>query len=256
MATIPPSELYLSATDGEFSGTYYNDVTFKLPRAIFARDGFSLYISVLSFTCPHTFKIVNEYNCSFNVDDASYSITIGNYSIYDLVAAITSSVPNITCSFDSISLKATVTCSVSITVSGGICELLGIPENSSGTSISSTHTVACNGVQSIFVDSNLVGDNVDTSSINSRGLLCRIINQAAPLSVIQYEDSSSTSGILLYDGIIHTVRIILQDDKRQPLLCSLPWQATIQVRQVQTGRSNFDVVRPDSLSLLQNYIKG
>lgn len=249
---MPPREIFLSATDGQPEDPdlddTYDSLTYKFPTPIFAPDGYSLHVSVASFSIPHTFKVVSLYNCVLKIDAMSIIIVTGNYSIYQLVAALQAQLPSgYRISFDPITLKATLTGPGVFTVGGTMCGLLGFQEGDSGSWVSSRNTVAMEGVQSIYIDSDLKGDNIDCGPLNSKGLLCRVLNTAAPLGMLHYQDTAGTAGVLVQSGQLHGITIYLLDEKRQPLLASQPYSLTLSVKYVKTGRSQLRVDRPDAL---------
>ena len=244
----PPIECYLYSKDGQFQSTYYNDVTFNFERPVICPPGYSAYIQVLSFTMPNVFHVVNEYNNHIVINNYDYTLDVGNYSVYQLVAVLTKLDPNVTCKFDSITLMATFTSTTPLTLSGPLCALLGIAEGSTGLSVSSTHTVDMSGTNSIYLLTDLSSSNSNVDSrAGSDSVLCRIPVTTPAGSIIQYQDFNGRAGLQLDDDCIQSVRLLLEDENRMPLLATLHWQLTLQVRFLYTGRQRMAVNQPDAL---------
>lgn len=243
-----PIEVYLHAQSGQTLGdAYYNDVVFQFDHPISPPEGYGLYLSLLSMTLAHTFPVINQYNDSIFVDGIMYQIPQGNHSITTLVKALNAALP-VTASFDPISLKLTLSSDTSHTVSGSLLEVLGIPQNAMGTSLSSTNTVDLTGQNTVFVLTDRIGGNIDTRSVNgSSAVLARFGVDAPPLGVIQYTDFSSGRIGIEYDGVLARIRIQLQDENRRPLQASIPWDATLGIAFMRTGRVALQVDRPLAL---------
>ena len=243
----PPIELYLHSKDSQYTGDYYNDCTFNFERPFIAPPGYSMYLQVLSFTMPNVFHVVNEYNNHIVINGYDYTLAVGNYSITQLVAVLTKLDANVSCRFDSITLQAIFTSETTLTLSGPLCVLLGIPENSAGTTIASTHTVDMSGTNSAYLLTDL---SSSSSSIDSRvgsdSVLCRIPVTTPAGSIIQYQDFNGRAGLLLDDDAVSQIRLLLEDEDRRPLLATLHWQLTLQVRFLYTGRQRMQVYQPVS----------
>ena len=110
--TFPcPIEVYLFAGAGsrQTDSSYYDDVSYTFSQPVSPPEGYSLYITLLSATIPHTFRVINEYNDSVTIDGTVYSIPRGNHSISTLVAALRTALPpDISVTWDSISLQITL----------------------------------------------------------------------------------------------------------------------------------------------------
>eukprot|EP00611_Tribonema_gayanum_P017534 TRINITY_DN3024_c0_g2_i1.p1 TRINITY_DN3024_c0_g2~~TRINITY_DN3024_c0_g2_i1.p1 ORF type:complete len:145 (-),score=23.17 TRINITY_DN3024_c0_g2_i1:17-451(-) len=135
-------------------------------------------------------------------------------------------------------------------VSGSLCsEVLDIPPGSSSTELWSARTVRLTGVQSILVDTpDLPGTNVTLRDAGtSSDSLARVMCDCAPLSTLHYE--SSGGGNLLFDNAVFAFTVVLTDQYGRPLLCTVPYDATIEFRPVWTGRLHLSVPRPFALNL-------
>lgn len=242
-----PVEIYLHAASGQqhCGDGFYNDVTFQFDHPVSPPEGYGLYISVLSFTCPHTFMVINKENDFMIVDGFLHTIPQGNHSVASLVKALNASLgPDIVASFDPVSLKMTLESAATFSLDGPLLEVLGIPPIE-GKKLSSTHTVDLSGQNSIFILTDRQGGNIDTRSLNgSSAVLARVPVDAPPLGVIQYTDSSQGRIGIEYDGVLARIRIVLQDEDRRPLQASIPWDMTLGIAFMRTGRVALHVDRP------------
>jgi hypothetical protein len=254
----PPIELFLNSRfSNNGNDLYYNDCTWQLPRAVIAPEGYSLYVQLIDLTLPVSWHVVNEYNNELVINsqalasgEATYkhkvfALTPGNYSVRTLVSTLSNILaPDIHVAFDNITLKLTVSALFPITVSGSLCSVLGIAPGSTGLSLSSLHTVDLTGQNSVYVlsDFSTSNNNIDTRGNSS--VFCRIPVTAAPMQVLQHEDYQGLSGLLLDTDTLLNVHLKLEDEEYRPLLCTLHWEATLQIQFVYTGRMHMAYERP------------
>lgn len=247
-----PIELYLHSASGDGQGDeYYNDVSFGLPNPVVAPDGYSLYLSLHSFTIVHTFMCVNAYNDTIFIGAEARAVPRGNHSVRTLVAALSVALQTagVAASYDPISLKVTLSSDAVFTASGPLLETLGIPQNATGRSLSSTHTCDLSGTNSIFVLTDKTGGCVDTRSADgSAAVIARMGVDVQPGGVLNYVDGSQGRvGVEIQDGVLSRLRVTLQDEHRRPLQASIHWDATMQVVFIRSSRRAMVVERPDAL---------
>ncbi len=239
-AEYPPIEIFLNAKNALNSNpNYYSDCSYQLPKCIVAPDGYSLYVQVLSFTCPVSWHVINSYCNTLSINSTVYTLVPGNYSVRTLTSALTALLPGITASFSETTLKMTLSCATSFVIGGTLCDVLGIAAGSSGTTLSSKHTVDLTGSNSIFLLSNFStsNNNIDTRP-GSASVLCRVPVNVAPMQVLQYEDFNGRAGLLLDSDTIANIQLELEDENRQPLQATIAWEMTLQVTFVYTGRTH------------------
>jgi hypothetical protein len=243
----PPLEIFLNSRYAfNADDTYYNDCVWQLPRAVIAPEGYSLYIQLIDFTIPVSWHVISQYCNELLLNDVSYTLVPGNYSVRTLVQALSKLLsPDITVAFDNITLKMTLTAQTPISVSGNMCSILGIVAGSTGTTLSSVHTVDLTGQNSIYIlsDFSTSNNNIDTRA-GSSSVFCRIPVTAAPMGVLNHEDYNGKSGLLLDTETLASVHLQLQDEEFRNLLCTIHWEATLQVQFVYTGRMHLYVERP------------
>lgn len=245
----PPVELYLNSANATQSNQYKNDVTFQLSRPVIAPQGYQLYLQVLSFSTLNNFTVVNNYNNHITINGYDYILAPGNYSIYQLVGVLTGLDPAVICSFDNITLRVTFSSAANITLSGPLLVLLGIEQNSSGTTVASSNIINMAGIQSIYISTNLTSSNPNIDSMSgSDTVLCRVPIATPPGSIVTYIDFNGRSGLLLDDTILTSIQLLLTDENNLPLLCSSDWTITLQARFVYTGWQALQVERPLTLA--------
>jgi hypothetical protein len=247
----PPVEVFLgSSYASQGDARYYNDCRWQLPRPLQAPDGYSMYVQLIDFTIPVSWHVINEYCNELFVNDVLYTLTPGNYSIKTLVASLNALLTGITVTFNDVTLKLTLTTAAPITVYGSMCSVLGIVPGSTGTSLASLNTCDLTGSNSIFILSDFSSSN---PNIDARGasssVFCRIPVTAAPMQVLQHEDYNGKSGLLIDTDTIASVHLQLQDENYNPLLCTIHWEATLQIRFMYTGRMHMVVERPLGLRI-------
>lgn len=241
-AKIQPVEVYLNSKNGVRLGEYHDKVFFTLPRPIFAPEGYQLTMSVMSFTIPVSWYILNSTNDTININGVAYTLPWGNYRVTDLVAAMNRLLP-LSTMYNSLNHKITLTSAFYVVVYGSLCSLLGIDEYSGGTSVVTRHTIDLTGVNSIFVSSNFTGSNIDSAG-PGQSVICRVPQTEPPLGVVQYTDFQSAAGIIMSDDVLSSIEITLEDENREPLQATLFWEMTLQVMFIQTGYTHMHVDRP------------
>jgi hypothetical protein len=247
----PPVEIFLGSRFA-YNGdpVYYNDCSWQLPRAVLAPEGYSLYVQLIDMTIPVSWHVINEYCNELYLNEQLYTLTPGNYSIRTLTAALNTLLPSSTVVFNDTTLKLTLTSAVPVTVDGSMCSILGFVPGTTGTSLSSVHTVDLTGQNSIYLLTDFSSNN---QNIDVRGggssVFCRLPCTAAPMQVLHHEDYNGKSGLLLDTDNIASVHLRLEDENFNPLLATIHWEATLQITFVYTGRMHLHVERPLGLRM-------
>eukprot|EP00953_Heterococcus_sp_UTEX-ZZ885_P029438 15622-Heterococcus_DN1.PRE.1 len=228
----PPLEIFLGSRFAyNVDPVYYNNCFWQLPRPIIAPEGYSLYVQLIDMTIPVSWHL--------------YTLTPGNYSIRTLTAALNTLLPSATIVFNDTTLKLTLTSAVPVTVDGSLCSILGIAPGTTGTSLSSVHTVDLTGQNSIYILTDFSSNN---QNIDVRGggssVFCRLPCTAAPMQVLHHEDYNGKSGLLIDTDNIASVHLKLEDENFNPLLATIHWEATLQITFVYTGRMHLQVETP------------
>jgi hypothetical protein len=252
VAQVPPVEVFLNSTYGVHQGdSYFNDVSFQLQRPIIAPPGYSLYLTCLSATIPVSWTVLNQSNNSLLIDDTLFVLESGNYSAAFLNSELKRLLNGyLTVEYNFATLKFTLTSPQPVTISGGLCAILGITENEVGSVFHTKNTIDLSGVNSIYVLTDFVGNNVDTRPGQCASVLCRIPVTAPPLGCVQYFDNNGvgSAGLLIQDSSLSSIRIRLEDEYRLPLNASIFWELTLQIQFVFTNRQTMQVERPLGLN--------
>jgi hypothetical protein len=251
-------QLFLNSSAGlNFDESYYHTVRYTLPRPLLLPDGYQWHVALRGLSCVNSQLVVNGYCNSVwitfaGMGTSQYTLAEGNYDALSLCAglnALTAAANGVIWIYDSVTLKVTARCNTSFTIGGTLpSELLDIPEGTTGTEMSSVRTVALTGVQSIIVDVDLAGNNITLGPLgNSTTTLARVQNDTAPLSVLHY--SSTVGGNLVHDEVISAFTVSLYDQIGRPLLCTLPYDMTLEFKPVYTGRMQMRSERPNALNI-------
>lgn len=244
-ATQPPIaepsavEIFVNARDCYRTGDTYSDVIVNLPRNVLVPEGYSAYVTLTSLSLPNTQLTVNAYTRELVLDGDSYLLPEGNYSAPALATALKAAIPSsYGVSYDSVKLAMTISRPSAFTIGGGALELLGMSAGEGVTSVTSDHTVNLCGATGVFVTTSLGSENVDARAGGCSGMttMARISQTAGALEVLHYQAGSSPPGVMVHEGSVGSFRMGLEDQQRRPLLTTLPWDASLRVSFVRTGR--------------------
>jgi hypothetical protein len=247
---LPPTEIYLSSKYGQILNEdgKPNDVQFILPRPLVAPESYSLYLRLLSFTLPISWFPINARNNEITLNTNTFTLTPGNYSASSLMTALNLLIAPYSCTFDQTTCKVSIASGTTFTVSGSLCSPLGIVPGSSGMSVSSAYTVDLTGAaNSVYVMVDCSGDNIDCRDGQSTNVLCRVPITAPLMGIEQFWDPSSQAGMLVTATGLSSIRITLEDEDRNPIECTLDWEATLQCHKIQTGRTSMSYFQPGGL---------
>jgi hypothetical protein len=92
------------------------------------------------------------------------------------------------------------------------------------------------GNQTINVESDFtsVFPNLDARDFGSPALLARIGVTQPFGCIVNYENYNGRDGLLLSSPLVTSIRLVLTQEDRLPLLALLDWDAVIQLRFVRT----------------------
>lgn len=244
------SQVFLNATAGISSHPlYFHTVTYQLPRPLICQDGYQWRVSLNSMSIVSSQFVINEYNNLLKIGDINYYLTSGNYDASSLCLAL-ASLTGKAFRYDSTTLKITMTSTTSTTLSGPMAsDVLDFVIDYSDVTFTSLRTVKLTGVQSIYVDMNLQGNNITLRKTPTTTSLCRVNNNVPPLSTLHYFDNTPGIGNLLFDSGVYNFTIFLTDQDGNPLLVSAAYDLTLTFTPVYTGRQSMSVARPLGLSI-------
>ncbi|KAG5178596.1 hypothetical protein JKP88DRAFT_241963 [Tribonema minus] len=243
-----PDNVYIDSSQCVRANAYHNDVQVVLPHAIHAADGFSLRISLHSLSIANTQMCINLYCDTLTISGVSVTLPSGNYSATSLTAALAAAYPTRSVSFNVITSKITFASATTMTISGSMCSILNIDEQSSGLQVSSKYNVDLSSTHTINVFTSLNNTSLDASANRRRGLLASVQANVGPLCVLHYSDTAAAQGGLIEARSVAEFRVSLFDDGGRPLLASLPFVCMIKFTQIATGVRELNIVHPGSLT--------
>lgn len=190
---------------------------------VYVQDGNHIHLSLVNATVPYSFYNVNSSNNIFTYDyvggpQLTFTVPVGNYTIYQILSHINTNWTNFTCSYNSITNKVTLSNPSQFTIySGGFAKLLGFSQNAypTGTPYTTTSNVCVNlyTITQIQIETNLLTYNVSNTQnkTNNRNILASIPVGCAPFGLIVYENTSQYK-TNLYVGEFNFVDIRLIDN--------------------------------------------
>lgn len=211
-------------------------------------DGYLYTVSLRGLSMVNSQFVVCDYNNWFVIDGHTYTVESGDYTATSLVAALNALTTGVCYfGFDSVSMKVTVTGGLMIMSGPLFNEILDIADCTAYTA-TSYRTVRLYGTQSVFVDISLPGQNITLRKGDmSSTTICRVPCTAAPLQCLHYENPI-TCGNLIHDPSVFAFTISLTDDKGRPLLCTTPYEMSLEFAPVFQNRYGLQSERPTALS--------
>jgi hypothetical protein len=225
--------------NSEYADITYNDnncdVLFYIPLVETTTQS-QILLSIDHFSIPNSFYNVNQYNNLFkyriNNVDYNFYISVGNYTIYNLVDYLNANLTNFTFQYNKIKNTLTITHSSSdftILSSSTCLKILGLSGqiSSFGRTLSSTKNINL-----IYTNCICIYTNIDTDSINkSMSLNNKTILTSIPIDVAKNNliiGSIKDLKVNTYKNTLSEIRIQLCSQTGQILdLNGLHWTMTI-----------------------------
>ena len=191
-------QLYLNS---KYADTQNNGIYKFQFKTLDIEDGFYIYLSVQNVSIPYSFYNVNESNnrIEYILNSQLYTINIpiSNYNVNQFIEYLSSVMVNFTITYSSRLNKVTFLHNAFnfMLLSSSTCyKILGFTEDinypSTNYSLTSVNCVNMMTVNSIFVLSNLMTYNISSSLPNSQNVLCQVLVNNAPNSIIQYSNTN------------------------------------------------------------------
>ena len=191
-------QIYLNSkyADTSNNGNY----KFQL-NTLEVQEGYYIYLSVQNVSIPYSFYNINESNnmLEYILDGSLYTIYIpvSNYNINQFIEYLSSVMNGFTIVYSSRTNKITFihnTFNFSFLASSTCYKIIGMKEKlnytSDGFTLESDKCVNMMTVNSIFVLSNLMTYNIASSLPNSQNILCQVLVNNSPNSIIQYSNTN------------------------------------------------------------------
>ena len=194
-------ESYQIYLNSKYADTANND-TYKFQlNTLSIEEGYYIYLSVQNVSIPYSFYNVNESNnkIEYILNSQLYTIYINssNYNINQFIEYLSSTMTDFTITYSSRTNKITFihnAFNFTLLSSSTCYKILGFKENinytSNNYSLTSINCVNMMTVNSIFVLSNLMTYNISSSLPNSQNVLCQVLVNSPPNSIIHYSNTN------------------------------------------------------------------
>ena len=215
----------------------FNIQTLEIPQQ------HTIYLSVRHANIPYSFYNIDTtnnqliYNENGNTINSVVNIVPGNYNANQLCSYFSTSMPNFTCTYNSIVNKFTFTNALynfTFNPASTCLGMLGFSYNSMYLSsalkyIDSTHCANLQTKQCICIASNFQTGNINSTDVSTRNILCSIPIATPPYTNIIYKNDSNFRNNL-YTNIISTIALKLVDQNNQLInLNGCDWSVTLQL---------------------------
>jgi len=265
---ISSRQIYLDSEYATFQvGNNTSDCVWIFSEYISTPPNVSILLSVVDIEIPLAFYVINENNntiafTSSTGGNYTYTIAIGNYSTDDLLTELTTTVPMTTASnwsdtyspaSDLSSMTITYShltnkisfdasgCSTSpqdMLLSSTASEILGFTKTTTHTFesdiLTSNNAVNLAGITSIYIDSNFQTQSLDSKSLSSSTILCKIPVDISSLGILVWTNATGFK-THIKESHLNVIRLRLLDPDRNLLnLNGVDWTATLQCDFVRT----------------------
>jgi hypothetical protein len=196
-------------------------------------DGHYIHLSVVNCIIPWSFYSINGNNNKITITTSTlaspqgtYYIGYGNYNALQLASYLTSLIPNITVTYNTIINKFTFTSSsINFIIDSEFTtcqELLGLSTNnlyntSIVNALTSYNPINLSSIRTITIRSNYNTGNINFGENNFFCDLCSIAVTAAPNGLIIYNNPNNYTSNL-YVSEINNINIKLIDQNGLPIL--------------------------------------
>lgn len=196
-----------------------------------------IHVSVVNCTIPYSFYNINSSNnlLMYTVGGISKNVTIepGNYNANQLCAYLTSAMPGFMVTYSIITnkIKFAMNMDFSFNSMSSCLEFMGIGtlNSSSGVLISS---YCCNlqTVESINIQGSFNTGNFNSSNLTVQNILCNIVLNTNPNSMIVYESNGSKFTMNMFDNVLNEITLKVCDHNNQLIdLNNCNWNITLQL---------------------------
>ena len=244
---LSSKQIYLDSKDATFKDEDHSRCLVYFKESLSPPHNVDIIASVVSFTCPMSFYIVNSSNdtLNFGTDSSSGSYTIphGNYTATELAQLLQTYVNVVsTVGYDKVSNKfifnALVPKPSFYFQSSSTClELLGFSKGTTHSSNSffgghqllSNLVVNLSGINSVYIHSNLLTYSLDSRSGGLNNILARVPIDTDRNGILHYNPQFPYKTILR-NKIIDYISIKLEDDEERSIdFNGQHWAITLQI---------------------------
>lgn len=207
----------INATDSGFKST----VRVQIPDLNFSNQSIkNVYISVLHAEVPNSFYVINYTNNTIVINNITYTLTRGNYSVNSFITALLSLLPaGFNMTYSTITNKFTMTNTTNFTINCSnpnckINKVMGLPD----TNITSTslilnfpYNVNFLPIARINFKSDIIKLNNYNLGDNSNNMILSLQNNAPQQGMINYQNSNNLK-FLVEEKFISSFLITVVDD--------------------------------------------
>ena len=265
----------ISSRDGvKKNGTLNSILDYYLPNFVNNQDDDEIlcaYLSIKSAEFHASFYLINDTNNSISINNVVYTLIKGNYNVKTFITSLKTLLGiNYTISYDSITLKITISSSTNFTLNISkttMTKFLGIFSSSDITSvlnngvyfITSNYVVNFLPIQRINLRTNISFENFDNYD-KSNDLLLSIQNNANIIAGnILYNNDTSLKYLLNEKDISNfTLRITDEEDNTIDFN-NCNWNISFQIdyiyRSIPIKNNLGRFIRNNNLEFVKEYIK-
>jgi len=221
---------------GTINDAYFYINTIEVP------SDYSLHLSVLTASIPYSFYNVNNSNNTFvftiGVNNYTYTLRTGNYSINDFLTELQTKITLLTISYDKIKSKLTFSyaSNFSISTASTCLSLIGFGNLTDTSLLSSTNntltSVNCINLQSfhcVCIGTNFITNSINVVDDRNPTIICSIPINTSPNSMITFVNPSHYK-INIFSTMFSSINIKILDQDSNPIdLNGCNWSMTIQL---------------------------
>lgn len=186
---LPTQLIIMNSLDAEKINST-NHVKFRFDSQITAPRGHTILVGIASLVIPLSFKIISSHNNTLIVNGVTYTITQGSPDATELATELTSTLPDITVTYDENSNKFKFTSSSNISISSDSTSLtlLGLSKkHHTGTTIVSDYVIDLAGPRVLHLHCpSLNSQSMDSRTMNFNDVLDVIPVNQPHFSMLSY----------------------------------------------------------------------
>lgn len=212
-----PYSIFLKSNSASSANEGKSECEYLLERTINVPTNVDCYVSLTSCKFINAFYNIDEHNNVFSSDLFDIVVTPGNYSIKQLIEYLNAEQAYATFSYDTITYKVTITCSVLDVYQSTLLPVLGfVNEDFTILTLAiSQYVFNLSGVNAIYI--SLDNLTLANNSIQDNGLMKCI--ECIPISVVtgysQVYEASTNTHYKLYDDTIRRIKIRITDESNE-----------------------------------------
>jgi len=263
-----------SESGNKNNGSKNSNIDYYLPNFVNNCEDdeiIAVYLSIKNAEIPASFYLINEYNNIISINNVLYEITKGNYNIKTFITALTALLGvNYTITYDSITLKITITSATTFTINylkTTMSRFLGISSTSNTTSIlinglytiTSPYVVNFLPIQKIHLRTNISFDNFNNYD-KSNDILLSIQNNSCILGGVILYNNNTDLKYLVNEKDVSSFTLRISDDQNREIdfnNCNffLTFQIDYIYRTIPIKNNLSRLIKNSNLNFIKEYIQ-